>query len=135
MWGWDGSRKFPESLSTQFSRKKEVPRAEDEATYLSAPLFRSAASALGTPGPPHAPRLHRSSAPPAAPAASPSGIRRRPRSSTPRLAVGSSAATLSSPASPLPGGAPQPPSSPRPPPGQVRKFGVRVALLAASRSA
>ena len=37
--GCAGSRKFLESLPTQFSPKKGRPRAEDKATYLPAPPF------------------------------------------------------------------------------------------------
>lgn len=141
LWGCTGSRKFLESLSTQFSPKEGRPRAEDEATYLTAPPSRSptlrARSSLPASRSSASPPLSASRGAYRLPARDPPPLpaARRPRSSALLLAVGSSAATLSRPASPLFGGPPQPPSSSHSSPGQVRKFGVRVALLAPSFSA
>lgn len=96
-------------------------------------------SALSPPRLLRAPRLHCRFLTPAAPAASPRATSafaaRRPRSSALSLVVGFSTATLSRPDSPLLCGLPQTPSSSHSLPGQVRKFGVRVALLEPSFSA
>lgn len=106
-------------------------------TCLRRPLglWRPAAS---PPRPPRASRLRSRPLRPAAPATSPArDPPPPPPSAVPALplAVESSSATPVGPVSSLLGGPPQPPSSSHSPPGQVCKFGVRVALVVTSFSA